>query len=128
MPIRGVVKQISLLDSLTIRIEGIIRHIAAINGIQTHYTREDENGVFVSKEKDINMLLANNETELITLLGDDLHLFLTHLLIHKNGSNLRNEIAHAFLIPQNYNNFKVMNEVLIAVIRLGDKRLIPVKE
>ncbi|MBK8828704.1 MAG: DUF4209 domain-containing protein [Saprospiraceae bacterium] len=113
---------------MTIRIEGIIRHIAAINGIQTHYTREDENGVFVSKEKDINMLLANNETELITLLGDDLHLFLTHLLIHKNGSNLRNEIAHAFLIPQNYNNFKVMNEVLIAVIRLGDKRLIPVKE
>lgn len=113
------------LESLTLRIEGIIRHIAAMNGIQTHYTREDENGVFVSKEKDINMLLSNSETELIALVGDDLHLFLVNLLIHKNGSNLRNEIAHAFLIPQNYSNFKVMNEVLIAIIRLGDKRLIP---
>ncbi|MBK8371044.1 MAG: DUF4209 domain-containing protein [Saprospiraceae bacterium] len=111
------------LESLTLRIEGIVRHIAAINGIQTHYTREDDNGVFVSKEKDINMLLANSEVELIARLGEDLHLFLTHLLIHKKGSNLRNEIAHAFLIPQNYANFKVMNEVLIAVIRLGDKRL-----
>jgi adenosyl cobinamide kinase/adenosyl cobinamide phosphate guanylyltransferase len=112
------------LDSLTIRIEGILRYIAEKNGIQTHYTREDENGAFISKEKDINMLLASSEMDLITLLGEDLHLFLTHLLIHKNGSNLRNEIAHAFLIPQNYSNFKVMNEVLIAVIRLGDKRLI----
>lgn len=113
------------LESLTLRIEGIVRHIAAINGIQTHYTREDENGVFVSKEKDINMLLANSETELIDLLGDDLHSYLVNLLIHKNGSNLRNEIAHAFLIPQNYNNFKVMNEVLIAIIRLGDKKFMP---
>jgi hypothetical protein len=113
------------LDSLTIRIEGIIRFIAERNGIQTHYTREDENGTFVSKEKDINMLLASSETDLIALLGEDLHLFLTHLLIHKKGSNLRNEIAHAFLIPQSYNNFKVMNEVLIAIIRLGDERLMP---
>jgi adenosyl cobinamide kinase/adenosyl cobinamide phosphate guanylyltransferase len=113
------------LESLTLRSEGILRYIAGRNGIQTHYTREDENGTFVSKEKDINMLLASSETDLIALLGEDLHLFLVNLLIHKNGSNLRNEIAHAFLIPQNYNNFKVINEVLITIIRLGDKRFIP---
>jgi hypothetical protein len=113
------------LESLTLRIEGIVRYIASKNGIQTHYTREDDNGAYISKEKDINMLLANSETELIDLLGADLHLYLVNLLIHKNGSNLRNEIAHAFLIPQNYSNFKIMNEVLIAIIRLGDKRLMP---
>jgi hypothetical protein len=110
------------LDSLTIRIEGILRNIAERNGIQTHYTREDENGTFISKEKDINMLLAISETDLIALLGEDFHLFLTHLLIHKNGSNLRNDIAHSFLLPQDYCNFKVINEVLVAIIRLGDKR------
>lgn len=116
------------LDSLTLRIEGILRNIASINGIQTHYPKEDENGIYISKEKDINMLLANNEAELIAILGEDLHLFLVHLLIHKKGSNLRNEIAHSFLIPQNYCNFKIMNEVLIAIIRLGDKRMMPSKK
>jgi len=112
------------MESLSLRIEGIVRYIAERNEIQTHYSREDDNGTYISKEKDINMLLSNSESDLIALLGEDLHLYLTNLLIHKNGSNLRNDIAHAFLIPQNYSNFKLMNEVLIAIIRLGDKRFI----
>ncbi|MBK6499065.1 MAG: hypothetical protein IPG00_13230 [Saprospiraceae bacterium] len=41
------------LESLTLRIEGILRYIAGKNGVVTHQTRE-ENGAYVSKEKDAN--------------------------------------------------------------------------
>ncbi|MBK8483155.1 MAG: DUF4209 domain-containing protein [Saprospiraceae bacterium] len=106
------------IDSLTMKIEGILREICRSNGIQTFFIRVDEHQREVTKEKDINMLL--NEAGLIEILGNDLHFFLVHLLVHRVGSNLRNSIAHSFLIPQEYGKYKLTTLVFIAILRLSN--------
>lgn len=100
------------IDSLTLKIEGIIRDICQRLGIRTSKT-----GQKVIGEKDVNILL--HEPELIEFLSEDDLFFLKYLLIEKAGKNLRNKIAHTLLIHKENYHIGLIHLVLIAIFKLG---------
>lgn len=105
------------IDSLTMKVEAILREICILIDVRTFYTRKDKLDRFVTKEKDINMLLR--EKGLIQFLGEDIILYLKALLVERVGNNLRNRVAHGFLFPIQYQNLTVINKVLIALLVLS---------
>jgi len=105
------------LDSLTLKIEGILRDLCRLINIPTHYTRYDKLDRPVTKEKDINMLLGEEELE--AFLGEDLHMFLKMVFVKRDGWNLRNDIAHCFFMPQHYKSVTKINLAVIAILRLA---------
>jgi hypothetical protein len=99
------------IDSLTLKLEGIIRNLCEILGIPVFY---DKDGL--KFQKDINQLLK--EEKLITQLSQDDILFLEFLLIEKIGFNLRNRVAHSLLFFQEY-GFDLMILLLMTLLRLS---------
>lgn len=105
------------IDSLTLKVEVILREICIQIGVRTFYIKKDNSKREVTKEKDINMLLR--EEKLVQFLGEDFILYLKALLVERVGGNLRNKVAHGFLFPIQYKNFTLINKVLIALLRLS---------
>jgi hypothetical protein len=99
------------IDSLTLKLEGIIRNLCEILGIPVFY---DKDGL--KFQKDINQLLK--EEKLITQLSQDDILFLEFLLIEKTGFNLRNRVGHSLLFFQEY-GFDLMILLLMTLLRLS---------
>lgn len=99
------------IDSLTLKLEGIIRNLCEILGIPVFY---DKDGL--KFQKDINQLLK--EEKLITQLSQDDILFLEFLLVEKVGFNLRNRVAHSLLFFQEY-GFDLMILLLMTLLRLS---------
>lgn len=102
------------IDSLVVKIEGIIRDICKFGGIIT--SKNDRNDKKIKKEKDINELL--HEDKLKELLGDDDILFLKILLTERSGYNLRNKIAHSLIESNDYDIHNV-HMLLLAILRLS---------
>jgi hypothetical protein len=102
------------IDSLVLKIEGIIRDLCEFNEIIT--SKSDRNNKLTRKEKDINELLREDKLE--DILGKDDLLFLKMLLIEKSGYNLRNNIAHALIKSNNYTIYNA-SLILLAVLRLS---------
>jgi hypothetical protein len=104
------------IDSLSLKIEGLIRDLCEFNGGITFYAATDDKKRPISREKDINTLLR--EKEIVGLLdGDDL-LFLKFLLVEKAGYNIRNKTAHALMSYYEY-TIENMHLLLIALLKLG---------
>jgi hypothetical protein len=101
------------VDSLVLKIEGIVRDLCRFNGIIT--SKIDKNNKLIKKEKDINELL--NEEKLKEVLSIDDILFLKILLIEQSGYNLRNRIAHSLIEPYDY-SIETANLLLLAILRL----------
>ena len=112
------------MDSLVLKVEEILRQICKHLGIQTYYTRPDEEKGNVSKEKDINMLLR--EDELTTHLGEDLTFFIKYVLVERSGFNLRNDIAHGFTKPKTYMIYSIMNMIIMILLKLSGNSIIPI--
>ena len=111
------------IDSLVLKIEGMIRDLCESNKIIT--SKSDRNNKLTRKEKDINELLHENKLE--EVLGKDDILFLRILLIEKAGYNLRNNIAHSLIKSNDYTIYNA-NLLLLAILRLSkfdlkDKRV-----
>lgn len=102
------------IDSLVIKIEGIIRDLCRYNGIIT--SKSDKNDKRIKKEKDINELL--HENKLKELLGEDDILFLKILLVERSGYNLRNKIAHSLIESNDYNIHNI-HLLLLAILRIS---------
>ena len=105
------------IDSLTLKIETILRELCILIGVRTFYIRKDNSNREVTKEKDINMLLR--EEKLVQFLGEDVTLYLKALLVERLGKYLRNKVAHGFLFPIEYKNFTTVNKVLVALLKLS---------
>jgi hypothetical protein len=88
------------IDSLTLKIEGILRDFCEFSDITTFSTRREKTGIIV-KEKDVNALL--HDTKLKEILGNDNILLLRFLLIEKGGYNLRHNVAHSLMTYWEYN-------------------------
>lgn len=101
------------IDSLVLKIEGIVRDLCEYNEVIT--SRSDRNKL-TRKEKDINELLHENKLEQV--LGKDDLLFLRMLLIEKTGYNLRNNIAHSLVKSNDYTIYNA-NLLLLAILRLS---------
>lgn len=109
-------------DSLTMKIEGIVRSLAEYRGIYTFVIKRDNLGREVSEEKDIMRLLT--EPEIVEFLGEDEVFFLRYIFTEKGGLNIRNKVAHSLLAYEQYSLGHLML-IFIAILRLGRFKLNP---
>ena len=98
------------IDSLVLKIEGIIRDLAHKKCISTTHFKEND-----TSEKSLKMLL--NEKELENIIRKDDLFFLKYLLTDREGMNLRNEVAHSLMKHTKYNRDNA-NLVILALFRL----------
>lgn len=104
------------IDSLTLKIEGLIRDLSAINGISTFFQSRDKNNNLIVKEKDINRLLREKKVQKI-FKSDDLLLF-KFLLVEKRGYNLRHKVAHSLMHINDY-TIDIMHLLFICLLKIG---------
>ncbi len=103
-------------DSLTLKIEGLVRDLCSFNGITTFTQTKDKNDKLIVKEKDINMLLREEEIEKI-FNPDDLLLF-KFLLVEKKGYNLRHKVAHGLMHSSEY-SIDNLHLLFICLLKIG---------
>ena len=104
------------IDSLTLKIEGLIRDICNFSGVATFTMKKDKLGRDIVREKDIRALL--HEEKIKELFDEDDLLFFKFVLIEKAGYNLRHRVAHSLMIFQEYNmNFMLL--LILALLKLG---------
>jgi hypothetical protein len=104
------------IDSLTLKIEGLIRDICQNSGVTTFYMTTDNKGRNVTREKDIHALLY--EDSIKKLFDEDDLLFFKFLLVEKTGYNLRHKVAHSLMLFQEY-NISYMHLLILALLRIG---------
>jgi hypothetical protein len=104
------------MDSLALKIEGLVRDICSISGITTFYPTKDKQGRNIVREKDINWLLR--EEPIKKLFDEDDLLFFKFILVEKAGLNLRHKIAHCLIDYSEY-NITYMHLLLLVLFRLG---------
>ena len=113
---------VTITDSLVLKFETWIRHYLSCYKQSTIASVPQEQGVI--REKDLNYLLYD---EFITehFEPNDL-LYFRYLFIAKEGWNLRNDIAHGNLTPEQY-TVELFNYVFFAFLRLA-KYIFPTAE
>ena len=103
------------IDSLTLKIEGILRDYCNNVGIVTFFQRTDKNGTKV-QEKDINALL--HEPELADHFSNDDILLFKFILVEKTGYNLRHKVAHSLMSYADY-DISIIHILLLILLRLS---------
>lgn len=111
------------IDSLSIKIEGILRDICELRGVTTFFQTDDGKGRSIVKEKDINALLRE-DTIKNTLSKDDL-ILLQFLLIDKAGWNLRNRVAHTLIRSADGYGLQHMLLLIVVIIKLAKNEYAP---
>jgi len=104
------------IDSLTLKLEGLIRDICRFSGITTFYMTKNSKDRSIAREKDIHALLY--EEPIKRLFDEDDLLFFKFLLVEKAGYNLRHKVAHSFMLFQEY-GINYMHLLILALLRLG---------
>ena len=104
------------IDSLSLKIEGMLRDICEFKGITTFELKLDKKGRTISQEKDIHKLLY--EPEIANLIDKDDLLFFKFLLVEKGGYNLRHRVAHSLMTFYDYNT-NLMNLLIMAILKFG---------
>ena len=104
------------LDSLTLKIEGLVRDLCESFDISTFTQLKDKNKNIIIREKDINALL--HEQKMNELFDEDDLILLKFLLVEKAGYNLRHNIAHSLATYIDY-NINYMNLLILVLLRLG---------
>ena len=88
------------IDSLVLKIEGLLRDFLLFSGVTTFYSTQDNSGRTIYREKDINSLLHEEKVKNL-FDADDLLLF-KFVLVEKGGYNLRHKIAHSLIMIEEY--------------------------
>ena len=104
------------MDSLVLKIEGLIRDICIFSGITTFYQTKDKKNRIIVREKDINWLLR--EEPIKNLFDEDDLLFFKYVLVEKAGLNLRHKIAHCLINFSEY-NITYIQLIILVLIKLG---------
>ena len=105
---------VTITESLVLKFETWIRHYLACYKQPTISSLPQENGII--REKDLNYLLYDDF--IIEKFDFNDLLYFRYLFIAKEGWNLRNEIAHGVLIPEQY-TVELFNWVFFAFLRLA---------
>lgn len=98
------------VDFLTPKFELIIRSIASVLSIPVVKSLRNGETQFITLEN----ILANPKLKVI-FNDDDILLF--KQTFTKDGLNIRNEVAHGLLLPQDYNS-RIALHVFLSVLRL----------
>jgi hypothetical protein len=104
------------IDSLTLKIEGLLRDMCQFSGVATFYMTQDSKGRDITREKDIHALLY--EDKIKQLFDEDDLLFFRFLLVEKFGYNLRHRVAHSLMLFQEY-SIRYMYLLILVILRLG---------
>ncbi len=99
------------IDSLTLKIEGLLRDFCERVKIPTSVNRKKG-----MQEAYIHNVLENDKFK--EYFNDDDLLFLKYLFTNENGKNLRNNVAHCFSDYEEY-HLNTMLLLLAALLRLG---------
>lgn len=109
------------VDSLAVKLEALLRILCRAIGIRTTIIKTDEYDKEIVREKDINTLLR--EERLTEVLKEPMVQMLKTVLIERVGLNLRNRVAHGFILPIEYKGFHLANCLVFLIIRLSIWRL-----
>ncbi len=104
------------VDSLTLKIEGLLRDMCEFSGVATFYQTKDNKGRNIVREKDLHALLY--EDKIKELFDEDDLLFFKFLLVEQAGLNLRHRVAHSLLYFQEY-GVDLMHLLILALLRIG---------
>ena len=104
------------IDSLILKIEGLLRDMCEFSGLATFRQTTDKKGRSIVREKDLHTLLY--EDKIKELFDEDDLLFFKYLLVEQAGLNLRHRIAHSLLYFQEY-NLDIMHLLIMALLRIG---------
>ena len=104
------------LDSLTLKIEGLLRDLCQLTNVVTSKQKLDKSKRTIVYEKDITALLHDDAIK--KRFDQDDILFFKFLLTEKWGFNLRHNIAHCLMSPEAY-HLDCMHLVILALLRLG---------
>jgi hypothetical protein len=108
------------IDSLVLKIEGLLRDMCYFKGIATFNSRTDKKGRKKITEKELNALL--NEKRIGELFEPDDLLLFKFVLIEKAGYNLRHKIAHSLMLSAEYNIFYA-HLLLLILLKIGSFNL-----
>ena len=103
------------IDSLTLKIEGILRDYCDNVGIITFFQKSDRNGTNV-REKDLNALL--HEPKLADHFNNDDLLLFRFVLVEKAGYNLRHKVAHSLMTYADY-DISIIHLLILILLRLS---------
>lgn len=103
------------IDSLSLKIESLLRGFAKLNAIPTKKCKR-RNGQMVLEEMNLDDLLRS--IELSATLGEDIVLFLQWLLVEQGSMRLRHRVAHGTLSFREYSIEKV-HLLFVALLRLS---------
>jgi len=111
---------ITCMDSLVLKLEGMVRDLCNFFGINSFYQTNDTQGRLVFREKDLNSILREEDIKRV-FDENDLLLF-RFVLIEQAGYNLRNKIAHSLMISGEY-IINYMHLLLLILLRIGKYEL-----
>jgi hypothetical protein len=108
------------IDSLTLKFEGLFRDLCEMLGISTFYTETDIHKKVISKERDLNSLLRDQN--LMSIIDQNDLFFFKYFFIEKSATNLRNDVAHSLMIADEYtiNKFHLL---ILCLLRIGKYKM-----
>lgn len=109
------------IDSLTLKIEGMIRDLFYLKNISTIKYSTDKNGDNIQKELNLYELL--NSEEIKNIFNEDEVNFFKYLLTDQGGYNMRNEIAHAFYHYDDYSIHKI-HLLIFSLLKISQYKLL----
>lgn len=104
------------VDSLIVKIEGLLRDLCNYSGIFTFFQTTDYQGRTVYREKDLNALL--HEGKIRELFDEDELLFFKFVLVEKAGYNLRHKIAHSLIFFGEY-RINYIHLLILMLLKIG---------
>ena len=102
---------------MTLKLEGILRELLRLNGVNVFVNKHDRKQRIVTRMKTLDELLR--EPRMSELFSEDDIQFLKYLLIESSGMNLRHQVAHCLLNYELYHPF-IAHLLLLALLRLAN--------
>jgi len=103
-------------DSLTPKIEGLIREFYETIGKPTDKIKTERGGKQVTEKKGLDELLRESYAN--EIFGEDLLLLMKYVLIELSGYNLRNNVSHALMFRENY-LLIYAHWIFLIILRIG---------
>ncbi|MFL5766092.1 MAG: hypothetical protein ACJ77K_19260 [Bacteroidia bacterium] len=111
---------ILVLDSLTTKMEGVLRAFARLNGINTTKVSDEKNegaGDVETREIFLTELLTDKYPDFKALFEENEYQFYKTVYL-KDGYNIRNNIAHSFYKIEDYTMDKLLL-VMLSILRIS---------
>lgn len=108
------------IDSLTPKIEGLIREFYETIGKPIDKIKTERGGKHVTEKKSLDELLRESYAE--EIFGNDLLILMKYVLIELGGYNLRNNVSHALIFRENY-LLSYGHWIFIVLLRIGAYQL-----